>query len=98
MRLGQVIGRVTLCKQDPSYFGGRFLLVQPLSRKQCGGAPMMPLAPGNTLVVYDRLGAGVGHIVGFTEGSEASMPFDRPTPVDAYNTALVDEMYYHPPK
>jgi microcompartment protein CcmK/EutM len=98
MRLGHVIGRVTLSKQDPSYLGGRFLLVQPLSKEQYRGAPMTPLAKGNSLVVYDRLGAAAGHIVGFTEGSEASMPFDRPTPVDAYNAAIIDEIYYTPPK
>jgi len=69
MRLGYVIGRVTLAKQDPAYKGGRFLLVQPLSKAQFQGAPMTPLAKGSSLVVYDNLGAGVGHLVGFTEGS-----------------------------
>ena len=97
MRLGHVIGRVTLAKQDPAYRGGRFLLVQPLSKAQYQGAAMTPLAPGVSLVVYDRLGAGVGHIVGFTEGSEAAMPFDQPTPVDAFNSAIVDQIFYTPP-
>jgi ethanolamine utilization protein EutN len=49
------------------------------------------------LVVYDNLGAGVGHIVGFTEGSEAAMPFEQPTPVDAYNATIVDRIFYTPP-
>jgi ethanolamine utilization protein EutN len=97
MRLGHVIGRVTLARQDPAYQGGRFLLVQPLSKAQYQGAAMTPLAPGVSLVVYDRLGAGVGHIVGFTEGSEAAMPFDQPTPVDAYSAAIVDQIFYTPP-
>ncbi len=97
MRLGHVIGRVTLARQDPAYRGGRFLLVQPLSREQFKGAAMTPLPKGNSLVVYDRLGAGVGHIVGFTEGSEAAMPFDQPTPVDAYNAAIIDQIFYTPP-
>ena len=97
MRLGYVIGRVTLSKQDPAYQGGRFLLVQPLSKEQFKGAEMIPLAQGISLVIYDRLGAGVGHIVGFTEGSEAAMPFDQPTPVDAYTATLVDQIFYTPP-
>jgi ethanolamine utilization protein EutN len=97
MRLGYVIGRVTLSQQDPSYKGGRFLLVQPLSREQFGGAPITPLAAGSSVVIYDNLGAAPGHMVGFTEGSEASMPFDQPTPVDAYNAALVDRVIYRRP-
>lgn len=97
VRLGYVIGKVTLSQQDPSYTGGRFLLVQPLSKEQLKGAPMTPLAKGNSLVVYDNLGAGPGTMVGFTEGSEAAMPFEQPTPVDAYNASLVDRVFYHPP-
>ena len=97
MRLGHVIGRVTLSKQDPAYRGGRFLLVQPFTREQFAGAPMTPLAPGISLVVYDNLGAGAGHVIGFTEGAEASAPFDQPTPVDAFNAAIVEELFYNPP-
>ena len=97
MRLGHVIGRVTLSKQDPAYKGGRFLLVQPFTREQFAGAAMTPLAPGSSLVVYDNLGAGPGHVIGFTEGAEASAPFHQPTPVDAFNAAIVDQLFYHPP-
>jgi len=97
MRLGHVIGRVTLSKQDPAYQGGRFMLVQPFAREQFGGAPMTPLAAGSSLVVYDNLGAGLGHVIGFTEGAEATAPFAQPTPVDAFNAAIVDEMFYTPP-
>ena len=76
MRLGHVIGKVTLSKQDAAFRGARFLLVQPLAQAQFAGA---------------------GHIVGFTEGAEASAPFDQPTPVDAYNAAIIDELFYNPP-
>lgn len=97
MRLGHVIGRVVLSQQDPAYTGGRFLLVQPLDKAQFKGAGVTPLAKGNSLVVYDNLGAGVGNIIGFTEGAEATAPFDNPTPVDAYTAAIVDEIFYNPP-
>jgi ethanolamine utilization protein EutN len=97
MRLGHVIGRVTLSQQDPAYHGGRFLLVQPFGRDQFRGAGMTPLAAGSSLVVYDQLGAGVGHVIGFTEGAEATAPFPEPTPVDAYCAAIVDEIFYQPP-
>lgn len=97
MRLGHVIGRVTLSQQEPAFKGGRFLLVQPFSKEQFAGAPMLPLAKGSSLVVYDSLGAGVGHVIAFTEGAEATAPFDQPTPVDAFNAALIDQVFYTPP-
>jgi microcompartment protein CcmK/EutM len=97
MRLGHVIGRVTLSRQDPAYKGGRFLIVSPLSREQFGGAPLVPIARNPSLVVYDNLGASPGAVVGFVEGAEATAPFDQPTPVDAINAAIVDAIHYHPP-
>ena len=66
MRLGTVIGRVTLSLKEPVYSGGRLLIVQPFSREQFAGAPPLPLAKGSSLVVYDELGAGEGSVVGFT--------------------------------
>ncbi len=97
MRLGHVIGKVTLSVQDPAYKGGRFLLVQPFAREQFAGAPMTPLAKGLSLVVYDNLGADLGHAIGFTEGAEATAPFENPTPVDAFNAAIIEEIFYKPP-
>ena len=97
MRLGHVIGKVTLSVQDPAYKGGRFLLVQPFAREQFAGAPMTPLAKGLSLVVYDNLGADLGHTIGFTEGAEATAPFENPTPVDAFNAAIIEEIFYTPP-
>jgi carbon dioxide concentrating mechanism protein CcmL len=97
MRVGQVIGRTTVNVADPALRGGRFLLVQPLSRDQWKGLPLQPLATGSTVVVYDELGAGVGHVVGFTEGAEATAPFAHPIPIDAYNVAILDRLFYTPP-
>jgi microcompartment protein CcmK/EutM len=97
MRLGHIIGKVTLSAADPALRGARFLLVQPHSREQFAGAPMEPLAKGSSLVIYDDLGAGLGHVVGFTEGAEAAAPFPHPTPIDAYNAALIDTLHYTPP-
>jgi microcompartment protein CcmK/EutM len=98
MRLGTVIGRITLTLQEPAYKGGCLLLVQPFSRAQFAGDAALPLAPGSSLVVFDRLGAGDGSIVGFTEGAEASQPFDGPAPVDAYVACIVNQINYEPPR
>ena len=102
MRLGHVIGKVTLSRQDPSYQGGRFLLVRPWAPSfvplsgTTEGRPQHQTA-GPALVVYDNLGAGLGHLIGFTEGSEASKPFAEATPVDAFNAAIADEIFHQPP-
>lgn len=97
MRLGTVIGRVTLSLPEPAYVGGRLLLVQPFSLAQYAGQPALPLAPGASLVVYDELGAAEGSIVGYVEGPEASQPFAAPAPVDAYLACLVTQINYAPP-
>jgi carbon dioxide concentrating mechanism protein CcmL len=47
-------------------------------------------------VVYDDLGGGAGQVIGYEEGREAAQPFRTPTPVDAINVALVDEMFFSP--
>lgn len=97
MRLGTVIGRVTLTQAEPVYQGGCLLIVQPLSRAQFAGAPGTPLAAGSSLVVYDQLGAGQGAVIGFTEGAEAAQPFPGDAPVDAYAACIVDQLDYRPP-
>ena len=97
MRLGQVIGRVTLNAREASYAGARLLVVMPLSREQVGGASLHPLPRDNSAVVYDALGAGTGDIIGFVEGTEATAPFPGPIPIDAYNCAIVDRINFEGP-
>lgn len=98
MRLGTVIGRVTLSVSVPALTGARYLVVSPFSREQYQQAAETPLGLSKepSLVVYDNLGGGVGETIGFVEGREAACPFDQPTPIDAINAALVDEIFYNP--
>src|SRR6266436_8503453 len=98
MKLGAVIGRVTLSKTLPALIGARWLIVSPFTREhfQRGSETPAGLSKDPSLVVYDNLGGGVGQTVGFVEGREAASPFDGPTPVDAINAALVDEIFYNP--
>ncbi len=100
MRLGRVIGRVTLSVTVPSLEGARWLIVSPFTRQQYQhGLEAEPeLTKEPTLIVYDDLGGASGHVIGFVEGREAACPFDQPAPVDAINAALVDEMFYSPAK
>ena len=98
MKLGTVIGRVTLSRGEKSLTGGRFLVVSPFSREQYAKGLDAGAGMGKdpSLVVYDDLGGGVGQVIGYEEGAEASQAFPQPTPVDAINCALVDEMFYSP--
>ena len=98
MKLGTVIGRVTLSRTLKPLEGGRFLIVSPFSREQYAAGLDAPASMGKdpSLVVYDDLGGITGHVIGYVEGSEAAQPFAQPTPVDAINVALVDEMFYRP--
>src|SRR5690349_9393506 len=98
VRLGTVIGRVTLSAIVPSLIGARWLIVSPFTREhfQQGTETPPGMSKEPSLVVYDNIGGGVGQTVGFIEGREAASPFAEPTPVDAINAALVDEIFYNP--
>lgn len=98
MRLGTVIGRVTLGAVVPELRGARWLIISPFSREhfQRGTETPPGMSKEPTLVVYDAIGGGVGDTIGFVEGREAAQPFEKSPPIDAINSALVDEVYYSP--
>ena len=98
VRLGTVIGRVTLSATVPALTGARWLIVSPFTREhfQRGSETPAGMSTEPSLVVYDDIGGGVGQTIGFVEGREAASPFEQPTPIDAVNAALVDEIFYSP--
>jgi microcompartment protein CcmK/EutM len=90
VRIGEVIGRVTLSRFSPQLQGGRFLIALPMPL-----AALTDDAParGEELVVYDNLGAGPGSLIAISEGREAANPFGKTkTPVDAYCACLIDQI------
>lgn len=91
MRIGKVVGRVTLVETYPTLVGGRFLLVEVQDRFSLAGKARKS---AETLVCYDNLGAGEGDLIAFTESREACMPFypERIVPLDAYNAAILDRV------
>lgn len=96
MRIGEVIGTVTLNRWHPSLEGARFKLVVPLSLADLRGQGKKP---AEELVVFDQLGAGVGHRIAFSEGREAAMPFyPEDKPLDAYCAAILDTVYLPEPE
>src|SRR5271157_4893613 len=92
MRIAEVIGRVTLSRLHPSLRGGRFLVAVPLPLEAMTEGSR---ARGEELVVYDNLGAGLGALIGVSEGREAANPFGKTkTPVDAFCACLIDQLSF----
>ena len=91
MRIGKVRGRVTLTQAYETLVGGRFLIVDVQARFALAGKERKS---GESLVVYDHLGAHEGDLIAFTESREAVMPFypEKRVPLDAYNAAILDQV------
>ena len=91
MRIGKVIGRITLNTTYATLVGGRFLIVEVQDRFGLAGGQRKT---EEVVVVYDHLGASDGETIAFTESREASMPFypEKRVPLDAYCAAIVDRV------
>ena len=91
MRIGKVVGRVTLTQSYETLVGGRFLIVEVQDRAALRGEQRRS---AESLVVYDHFGATDGDTIAFTESREACMPFypEKRVPLDAYNAAILDHV------
>ena len=100
MRLGSVIGRVTLSRSVPALAGARWLIVSPFTREHFQAGPNVPagLSKEPSPVIYDDLGGGIGQTIGFIEGREAASPFEQPIPIESISAALLDEICNYPYK
>jgi microcompartment protein CcmK/EutM len=90
MRIGKVVGTVTLNRSHPGFRGAKLRLVVPLVTGDLvsGAEPA-----DDTLVVWDELGAGLGSYIALSEGPEAAQPFlPEVKAVDAYNAAVLDQL------
>ena len=89
MRIGKIVGRVTLHPAYETLVGGRFVIVDVQDRFSLSGKARKT---NESLVVYDNLGAHDGDLIAFTESREATMPFypEKRVPLDAYNAAILD--------
>lgn len=83
MQLARVIGMVVATVKNDSLEGRTLLVVQSLD------ATLKP--QGAPLVAVDSVGAGVGELVFWCRGKEASFPFKREdTPTDCTIVGIVD--------
>lgn len=85
MILGKVIGTVWATRKDESLRGLTLQLVQEV---EADGSPKT-----RVVVAVDSVGAGVGELVLFAQGSSARQtPMTKDKPVDAVIMAIVDKM------
>ncbi len=90
MRIGEVIGNVTLSKCHPSLRGATWVVAVPLSQ---AGIKGKATGRGEPFVVFDELGAAIGSKIAISEGMEAAAPFyPKKKPIDAYNAAILDHI------
>lgn len=94
MRIGDVIGSVTLSRRLAEVPAGQLLIVQPLRLETLRDGTEVRTEP---VVAYDQLSAARGSRVAFSEGREAAMPFHpQPVPFDAYCSAILDAVHVDP--
>ena len=89
MFLARVEGSVVATKKDPSMSGRKLLLVRPqlVDDKE----PTKFRAGANTIIAVDSVGAGLGELVMFCQGSSARLaPNLKDAPVDAVIIGIVD--------
>lgn len=83
MQLARVIGTVVATVKNESLHGRKLLIVQTLDAKLRD--------VGKPLVALDAVGAGVGELVFWCRGKEASFPFKRDdTPTDCTIVGIID--------
>lgn len=83
MQLARVIGTVVATIKNDSLDGRKLLVVQNLDKDL--------KSTGKPLVAVDAIGAGIGELVFWCRGKEASFPFKREdTPTDCTIVGIVD--------
>lgn len=83
MQLARVIGNVVSTVKNESLEARKLLIVQTLN------ADLKPT--GKPMIALDSVGAGVGELVFWCRGKEASFPFKREdTPTDCTIVGIVD--------
>src|ERR1043166_2099401 len=91
MFLAKVEGSVVATKKDASMSGRKLLLLRP---QLVDDKDPTKFRPGmNTIVAVDSVGAGIGELVLFCQGSSARLaPNLKDAPVDAVIIGIVDSV------
>jgi len=86
MFLAKVIGTVVSTQKNPKFQGMKLLLIQPyITREET------LVQSGSSVVAVDSVGAGLGELVMFTQGSSARLTdITRDSPTDTVIVGIVD--------
>src|SRR5438477_13073729 len=89
MFLARVEGSVVATKKDASMNGRKLLLLRPQLVDEKNPSQFRPGV--NTIIAVDSVGAGIGELVMFCQGSSARLaPNLKDAPVDAVIIGIVD--------
>jgi ethanolamine utilization protein EutN len=90
MKLGRVVGKISLVKAHPSLLGRRWVIAVPQSLAVLAGTGKQT---EEEVIAVDELGATQGDLVAITDGREAAAPFEpERKPVDAYVAGIIDDL------
>ncbi len=88
MYLAKVIGNVVATQKSAELEGAKLLFIQPYVNKDRALVPA-----GNSIVAVDSVGAGLGELVLYTQGSAARLtPATKGAPADAVIVGIVDSV------
>ena len=91
MFLARVEGAVVATKKDPAMSGRKLLLLRPQLVDEKDPTKFRPGM--NTIIAVDSVGAGLGEMVMFCQGSSARLaPNLKSAPVDAVIIGIVDSV------
>ena len=85
MNIGRVIGTVVATRKDDTLVGCKLMITQPLTMKK--------EAKGEPIITVDTVGAGIGELIIYTEGTAArNAARKRESSIDAAIVGIVDNI------
>lgn len=85
MQIGRIIGTVVATRKDKSLVGNKLMITQPLNIKY--------ETDGKPLIAVDTVGAGIGEIVIYTEGTAARNAANkRDSSINAAIIGIIDNI------
>lgn len=89
MKIGRVVGRLSLSKVHPSLVGRRWIITLPLNLPALAGREP---SRDEEVIASDDLGVLPESMIGITDGREAAAPYEPARkPIDAYVACILDE-------
>jgi len=85
MQIGKIIGTVVATRKDDSLVGSKLMITQPLDFKN--------KYTGKPLIAVDTVGAGIGEVVIYTEGTAArNAAKKRDSSINAAIIGIIDNI------